>query len=226
MNVSDLIKAGFREIGHWRERDGALVPDLTKAVSERGAVYVFVDDDEIAYIGLSMMPLDKRFYHYAKPGPSQPTNTRLKALILDRLAIGARFRILVAFPGQLDWNGLPLDVAPGLETALINTIQPKWNKKGRSKTQKKAKKTTPVQRETPVPAGDPSHAYWVYVNDVVKRGAIHRAECSHCNYGKGKFGGGKRQSGYWTSFETSEDAYAFARSVGYAGIKACAFCGG
>jgi hypothetical protein len=226
MDVSDLIKAGFREIGHWRERDGALVPDLTEAVSERGAVYVFIDNDEIAYIGLSMMPLDKRFYFYANPGPSQSTNIRLKALILDRLAIGALFRILVAFPGQLEWNGLPLDVAPGLETALINSIQPKWNKKGSIKAIGKPKAKKEIQRETPVPAGDPSHAFWVYINDGRKRGSIHRADCGKCNFGRGIHGGGKRSNGYWRSFETSEDANAFARTVGYTDIKSCSFCGG
>jgi len=226
MDIAKLKDAGFREIGYWRERDGALVPDLTEAVSARGAVYVFVDNDEIAYIGLSMMPLDKRFYHYAKPGPSQPTNIRLKALILDGLSSGAIFRILVAFPGHLEWNGLPLDVAPGLETALINTIQPKWNKKGSVKALGDPKAKKAVQREIPVPAGDPSHAFWVYVNDTLKRGSIHRAECGHCNFGKGKFGGGKRTSGFWRSFETREAANSFVVTVGYADIKPCGFCGG
>lgn len=226
MRISELKNSGFCEIGRWQEVDGALVLDLVETVRKRGAVYVFVDNDEIAYIGLSMMPLDKRLYFYARPGPKQSTNIRLKALILDRLQSGSSFKILAAFPGKLEWNGLSLDVAPGLETALINATQPKWNKRGSIKNLSGPAEKVAIKRDTPIAAGDPSHSFWIYVNDGRKRGCIHRAACGHCNHGQGKFGGGKRSNGYWKSFAEREEIYSFARKIGYPDIKPCDVCGG
>lgn len=73
----------------------------------------------------------------------------------------------------------------------------------------------------------PSDApYWVYVNDGRKRGGIHLAECSSCNHGHGKHGGGSRSNGYWRSFDSREAAHNFACQIGYPDLKACRVCGG
>lgn len=227
MNERDLLNAGFQQIGEFALIEGNVVIRLDEPAADRKAVYALMDGEDIAYIGVAMMPLAKRLYFYAKPGVSQETSLRVNALIRAGLTEGRSIRIIATYPGRQTWNGLALDVAPGLETALIEFLQPKWNKKGRNKT--KTNRISTKQRVNfpePQSENNRNHAYWVYVNDGRKRGAVHRAECSHCNFGKGKFGGGRRPNGYWKSFRLRKDAYAFADSVGYSDITACSTCGG
>ncbi len=73
---------------------------------------------------------------------------------------------------------------------------------------------------------DADAPYWVYVNDHLKRGRIHRAECGFCNHGRGTQEGRERRTSYWRGFPTAEAAREFARDVGYTKLKPCSYCGG
>ena len=52
----------------------------------------------------------------------------VKLLIEAALADGNEVSVLVATPGTSEWNGLPVDLVAGLESGLIRTMQPAWNK--------------------------------------------------------------------------------------------------
>ena len=68
--------------------------------------------------------------HYVRGHSRQRTSARVKALILEALAAGSRVEILIATPDPLEWNGLPVHTAPGLEAGLIRLIKPDWNMQG------------------------------------------------------------------------------------------------
>ena len=63
--------------------------------------------------------------HHRRPGPSQSTNIRIKALILDALASGSRVEMIFISPEPTIWNKLPVSVVCGLEAGLIDLIHPK-----------------------------------------------------------------------------------------------------
>ena len=46
------------------------------------------------------------------------------------MTAGAIVEIYVAMPPSLEWNGLPVVTAAGLEVGLIKQMQPPWNKMG------------------------------------------------------------------------------------------------
>lgn len=51
----------------------------------------------------------------------------MKELIVRALADGQQVKVLVATPELLEWNGLPVITAAGLEAGLIQMIRPAWN---------------------------------------------------------------------------------------------------
>lgn len=90
-------------------------------------VYAFSVDGIVHYVGLTRGSLRTRLGHYVYGHEQQRTSARVKKLILDALTAGKAVRVLVAEPPQMEWNGLPIDGASGLETGLIGLIQPIWN---------------------------------------------------------------------------------------------------
>tara|TARA_R110002072_G_scaffold187893_1_gene344662 strand:- start:350 stop:1012 length:663 start_codon:yes stop_codon:yes gene_type:complete len=220
MDISDLLRSGFIVIGEWCLIDGELqLSANASAELERShAVYVFREGLEILYIGVTLRALSRRMKNYLKPGASQRTSRRLNALITERLHDGAKIEVLAFWPGRTDVGGLPVDVAPGLETALISLIRPGWNMKG-------AGKRVPLPQ---VPGSDlrADSTYWVYVNDVIRKCRIHKSTCPYCNSGRGLHGGGDRQSSYWRSFVDRQGATDFAENVGHSDVRTCTHCGG
>jgi len=79
-------------------------------------VYAFTVDDVVLYIGLAQRGVRTRMGHYRQGHKRQKTSSRIKALIAENLEKGKRVKVLVALPGgALDWNGLPINIAAGLE---------------------------------------------------------------------------------------------------------------
>jgi hypothetical protein len=122
-----LLKAGFHFLGEWKSGGEGIIVLENKAPSKAG-VYAFVMDDHIVYVGITQRGLDKRFYGYRRGALRQRTSARVKQSICDALATGKCIKILIATPDQLEWNGLPVDTAAGLEAALIRKFKPEWNK--------------------------------------------------------------------------------------------------
>lgn len=124
-----LLSAGFQLVGEWKH-DPETAIKLDAAAPAEPGVYAFVVDDVIAYVGLANNSLRTRFDQYRRGHKAQRTNARLKSLISKTLSDGRHVKILVAIPVPLEWHGLPVNVAAGLEAALIRMIRPAWNVTG------------------------------------------------------------------------------------------------
>jgi excinuclease UvrABC nuclease subunit len=126
---SQLLDAGFVRIGWWTSISDAAFALDSIAPREPG-VYAFVVDGVIRYVGLTQRGLRGRMAHYVRGHSRQRTSARVKELILAALRAGSSIEILVAMPAAMEWNGLPVLTAPGLEAGLIRSIRPEWNMQG------------------------------------------------------------------------------------------------
>ena len=127
-----LIQAGFHDLGEWvRLEDGEF--ELSAQAPVSPGVYAFVVDGWIRYIGLTQTGLRTRMNHYRRGHVRQKTSARVKGLIKATLAKGKQVKVLIATPEEdSHWNGLPINIAAGLEAGLIRMIRPEWNILGAS----------------------------------------------------------------------------------------------
>ncbi|MBV9996201.1 MAG: hypothetical protein JO127_13415 [Caulobacteraceae bacterium] len=65
------------------------------------------------------------------PGPSQSTNLRIRARMVEALKSVGAIDILTASPPDAAWNGWPINAAAGLEIGLIANYDIPWNVRGR-----------------------------------------------------------------------------------------------
>ena len=121
-----LLKAGFIHLGEWTVNAGGEIKLDQRAPVSPG-IYAFVIEEEVVYVGLTNNGLHIRLEGYRRGHAGQRTNARVKKLILEGLAQGKRVKVLVAMPGSTEWNGLPVNVAAGMESGLIQMIRPAWN---------------------------------------------------------------------------------------------------
>jgi hypothetical protein len=123
-----LLKAGFKHIAEWEiTPEGGI--DLNAKSLKGVGVYAMLQDDVVVYIGVSKS-LHQRMYGYKLGHEGQKTSNRIRRMIMDALGKGHRISVLMALPGEAEWNGLPVILASGLEAGLIEMIQPAWNKQG------------------------------------------------------------------------------------------------
>jgi len=121
-----LLQAGFRLVGEWISLGDGEFELSTKAPIDAG-VYAFIVDDWVMYIGLAQRGIRTRMGHYRRGHKRQKTSARVKLLIAATLSDGKQVKVLMATPEPLEWNGLPVNTAAGLETGLIRMIRPPWN---------------------------------------------------------------------------------------------------
>ena len=121
-----LLRAGFEFIGEWTQAADSTIRLEANAPAKPG-VYAFVVDAAVAYVGLTNSGLKTRFDQYRRGHAGQRTSARVNGLIAKALAEGRQIKVLVATPDALEWNGLPVNAAAGLEAALIQKIRPAWN---------------------------------------------------------------------------------------------------
>lgn len=125
-----LLRGGFRLLGEWRPTEDGEFELSAKAPPDAG-VYAFVVDGWIRYIGLTQRGLSTRMGHYRRGHQRQRTSARVKKLISTTLKEGKPVQVLIAIPDKaMEWNGLPINAAAGLEAGLIRLIQPDWNMQG------------------------------------------------------------------------------------------------
>lgn len=129
LSATTLIEAGFHSCGHWELKPGGGIHFIGDIPKDPGA-YGHAVDGMVMYIGVATMGLKKRIRFYGKPGSTQRTSLRVNDLIAKELAKNRRVELLVVVPGATDWNGLPVDLASGLEHGLIRRYLPPWNKRG------------------------------------------------------------------------------------------------
>jgi hypothetical protein len=129
--VSIIQTLGFEDSGCWFLENNNIAFKLFKSQKETNILYAFVVDDEVVYIGKSVQSLFKRMYLYKNFGPSQYTNIRNHSSIKNCLDQGKTVRVY-AFVQQvpMEYKGIPINLAAGLEDNLISILKPLWNMTG------------------------------------------------------------------------------------------------
>lgn len=123
---AQLLQAGFYAVGEWKQTDTGAIVLEGRAPVEPG-VYAFVVDGRVVYIGLTLRSLRGRMDQYRRGDPRQRTSARVNGRIRAELASERTVKVIAATPKSSDWNGLPVNLAAGLEVALIQAIRPIWN---------------------------------------------------------------------------------------------------
>jgi len=126
--IDVLVDAGFTLLGTWQATETGI--GLSAAAPRDPGVYAFVVGGLVKYIGLTKSGFHRRMYNYQRPGATQSTSIRINQIIAEHVASDAQVEIYIAIPPALEWNGLPIHSAAGLEAGLIDMIQPPWNKLG------------------------------------------------------------------------------------------------
>ncbi len=133
--VLNIEQVGFRYSGKWTLIDESKLsyeaePDI---LSRSPVLYAFVSMNEVLYIGKTTMPLGKRLYGYANPGPKQSTNQKVNLNIQGLMSNGVSVEIWVFAPmkNEIVYRGIPVNLPAGLEDSLIDILKPKWNHLGK-----------------------------------------------------------------------------------------------
>lgn len=121
-----LLNVGFRLAGQWRRTPEGIICDGD--LPKQPGVYAFIQNDCIAYIGVTLASLRGRMAQYRRAYPRQRTSFRVNGLIKSALDEGKRITVLVATPERMEWRGLSVNTAAGLEVGLIQDFKPIWNK--------------------------------------------------------------------------------------------------
>jgi len=123
-----LLQIGFREIGHWTADEGRLRLHLQTLPPHRRALYAFAIDARILYVGKTSGSLAGRLQAYVSPHPTQRTNVRNRAGLLELLGAGKIVKILGWIdPGLHRIGQFDLNMAAGLEDGIISLLAPPWN---------------------------------------------------------------------------------------------------
>lgn len=134
--LEKLKSIDFNRVGEWvRSGEKGISLHLETILPHKeSAVYAFVADGDLKYIGSTELELTKRIRHYAHPGPTQKTNQRIKQLILETLSRDLAVEIY-AWHDDCGFQVGEFNIvtALGLEPTLIKKFNPAWNKKGASK---------------------------------------------------------------------------------------------
>lgn len=126
-----LGRMGFRRVGEWRLEEDSIKFALAEQADARNILYAFVSDGELVYIGKTVQQLKRRIYGYQCPGPTQSTNIKGNGLIKAAL-VGSKGVEIYALPdnGLLYYGGFHVNLAAGLEDALVAKLRPAWNRAG------------------------------------------------------------------------------------------------
>jgi hypothetical protein len=132
----ELISVGFEDVGRWELdpeneiKHAGDRPDYWAAIIKDfpQALYAFCVDGSPKYIGKTAATLCARFRGYRGPGDTNGPNRRCNTNIKECIAERKEVRILV-LPNRLPlkWGRYSINVAAGLEDALIDELQPEWN---------------------------------------------------------------------------------------------------
>jgi len=130
-NLDKLLEIGFISIGHWQTSGGS--PNLvqTDLHNASPALYAFVENGRVLYVGKTSQTLKKRLYFYGRPGISQRTNIRINTKLKTALAEGREIEMY----GYNDVRPFKvgvfeLNLAAALEDSIIKTLSPVWNSHG------------------------------------------------------------------------------------------------
>lgn len=136
LNKDNLIDIGFEKIGQWSLENCTIGYSINSEKEETieigNALYAFVNQDDVKYIGKTTKGINKRFVGYVNPGNSQATNRKCHDNIKELLENGKDVEIWAFTPTiPLQIEGFDINIAAGLEDSLINKFKPEWNGKNK-----------------------------------------------------------------------------------------------
>jgi hypothetical protein len=123
-----LISGGFVLSGRWELDPGSRPRFIGEAPIQPGA-YAFSVDGDVSSVGSAQRGIARRMNTYEKT-ETKRTAYRVRGLIAQELSVGRSVEVLTIVPGTVRWNGLPLDLAAGLEQGIICEFRPRWNIRG------------------------------------------------------------------------------------------------
>lgn len=138
-NLADLARAGFVKRGCWKlDDEGHLA--LEGEIPRHPGVYLLVATDTVMYVGAATVGLARRVGSY---GRTMSRNTRLRPIhhgVKDWLTAGNSLDLYtLEVTKRWEWiGGLPIDPLIGLESGLIEAINPKWNSFGQASRARRA----------------------------------------------------------------------------------------
>lgn len=208
--MNRLLEIGFECCGHWILEGEHLRCEQLKHKSTPRVLYGFAVDGEVVYIGKTVQSLERRMAGYRRPGPTQSTNIRNHAKILDTLRAGSTVDIFVLpDPGLLRYGVFQVNLAAGLEDEIISVLQPEWNISGRSTRQVLVARIEEELEEIREEENPPK-----YIGAV----PIAPARSTKLRLGKTYFHGGFFNTGVDTSKEFGEDGDAITIHIGDGGF--------
>lgn len=132
--ASELLLIGMEDAAQW-EVDGESLKHVgdkpagwRQQTAISNALYAFACCGKVLYIGKTTKTLSKRLAGYCDPGKSQATNKKCHQGIRKLLSHGKEVRILVLpYTIPLKWGDYQINLAAGLEDALVTAFKPEWN---------------------------------------------------------------------------------------------------
>jgi hypothetical protein len=129
--IAELDILQFKQVGYWElknEKINYVSSDLNN-FKIKNVAYAFIENPAglIKYIGKTTMSLEKRFSGYIK-GYGKSTNHKNHNKILNCLKENKKidiYALLDVYP--INWGKFNINLAAGLEDALIAEFQPEWN---------------------------------------------------------------------------------------------------
>ncbi len=125
-----LSSAGFSEVGHWQEQAGKL--KLSCEWSQQShLVYAFVIGDHAQYLGVTTRTFGERMRGYSAAHKTQPSNVKIRDLMLKSLTAGQEIDIFAVVPDPISCQGWNIEPAVSLENWMIRNFDLPWNTKGK-----------------------------------------------------------------------------------------------
>jgi len=126
--MNKLIEIGFQHVGRWRLCESGLELCLDRMVDVSPAMYAFVVDGRVKYVGKTMRALGRRLYGYRNPGKSQRTNRRVRNEIVNTLRADQQVDVFAFADNTVQQIGtFRLNIPAALEDDVIAQLRPPWN---------------------------------------------------------------------------------------------------
>lgn len=129
MNTDEkLVDLGFERLGTWSDGEERLNHGLPRDCKTGPGLYAFVLSNRVMYIGKAGRRIIHRVQFYGKPGKGQATNIRVNGRIAEALALGQAVEIYILRNWlPIQYKGFELNLAAGIEDALITYFDCPWN---------------------------------------------------------------------------------------------------
>ena len=176
------------------ELDGPRAQANTLLLDQSNALYAFARGEAVQYFGKTTQGIRARFGGYRSPGKGQATNIRCNSKIRELLAKGEEVRVLVFVPiADRRYGDFDLNLAAGLEDALIKAFKPPWNGRDEGK---------PITEEaeeaaTVPPLGEPGKPSPTMTNADAQPAAGFRVALGATYYHQGIINPGPEAGGTW-----------------------------